>query len=195
MTKSISNTLTRWHKIAERVKLAANELMEKNLMSVQAGHGLDVDTFAVRKDKLLAQTGTTIGEQTSLYFTLQDALFSIRRALAQANVQHGVADFLNQMEQAKQKVNYYSSLVDSAAGALSVAEYSALCSKRNSNSNSSAMYGVTVTFLTEVQLAELTEKRNAARREVNAFADRLADANATKLSLEISAEVANVVGI
>jgi hypothetical protein len=193
MTKKISNTLTRWHKIAERVKLAASELSQKNLQALQVGRNLDADAFTVRKATLQTAVGNAIGEQTDLYFALQEALFGIRRALAHANVQNGVADLLNEMEQAKQKANYYSNLVDSSAGALSVAEYSSLCAKRNANS--SAMYGATVTFLSTEQLADLTDKRDAARREVNALADRLADANASKLSLDISDEVANVVGL
>jgi hypothetical protein len=193
MTKQISNTLTRWHKIAERVKQAANELAQKNFQAIQAGRNLDADTFSVRKAALQTTVGSAVGEQTSLYFALQDALFGIRRALAHANVRHGVADLLNEMEQAKQKANYFSNLVDSSAGALSVSEYSALCAKRNANS--AGMYGANVTFLSAEELADLTEKRDAARREVNALADRLADANASKLSLDISEEVAKVVGL
>lgn len=193
MTKSISNTLTRWHKVAERIKSATTELMHANVAVLTVGHQIDSDTFTVRKATLKAEAEKALVAQTALYFSLQDALFAIRKALAHANTAEGVSDRLNEMEAAKQKGAYYAALLETADGSLSVEEFSALAAKRSGTS--SHMYGVNVTFISAEQKTALTEQRDRARREVNALADRLADANATKLSLTLSDEVVAFLGL
>lgn len=194
MSKTISNTLTRWHKVAERIKGATTELMQANVTVLSVGHQIDSDTFTVRKATLKAEAETALVGKTALYFGLQDALFAIRKALAHANTKEGVSDRLNEMEAAKQKGAYYAALLETADGSLSVEEFAALAAKR-SGSSSHSMYGVNVTFITAEQKAALTEERDRARREVNALADRLADANATKLSLTLSDEVVAFLGL
>lgn len=193
MTKSISNTLTRWHKVAERIKGATTELMQSNLAVLNAGQQIDGDTFVVRKAALQSAAEKALSEQTALYFSLHDALFAIRKALAHANTAEGVSDRLNEMEAAKQTAAYFTALLETASDSLSVEEFSALASKRSGTSNH--MYGVSVTFISAEQKAALTAKRDSARREVNALADRLADANATKLTLTLSDEVVAFLGL
>lgn len=198
-TKSVSNTLTRWHKIADRVKQAAGDLAQKNMNTLHGSRSIDADTFSVRKGALEAATAKAIGEQSVMYFALLDALFAIRRALAQANVKHGVSDLLSQMEQAKQAGAYYASILETTEGTLSQEEFAALYSKKNAaakNSSSSvSMYGVSVTFVSEAMVTDLTEKRDSARKLVNALADKLADANATRITLDVDLAVATVVGL
>lgn len=193
MTKAISNSLTRWHKVAERIKGATTELKAANVACLSVGHQIDGDTFTVRKASLSSDADKALGTKTALYFSLQEALFAIRKALAHANTAHGVSDRLSEMEAAKQKGEYYSALLETADGSLSVEEFAALAAKRSGTS--SHMYGVNVTFISAERLATLTEQRDSARREVNALADRLADANATKLSLQLSDEVVAFLGL
>lgn len=193
MTKMISNTLTRWHKVAERIKSATSELMNANVAFLSTGHQIDGDTFTVRKATLQAEAAKVLADKTTLFFSLQEALFSIRKALAHANTAEGVSDRLNEMEAAKQKGAYYAALLDTADGSLSVEEFAALAAKRSGTA--SQMYGVSVTFISAEQKVALTEQRDRARREVNALADRLADANATKLSLQLSDEVVAFLGL
>lgn len=192
MSKKITNTLTRWHKIAERIKIAANEISAANQQTIGGSRNLDLDTFAVRRASLRAATARAAGEQTELYFHLQRTLFQIRRALARSNVQFDVSDLLSQMEEAKQGMQYYASLVDAVDGALSEEEYAALAARKNATQN---MYGASVSFLTPEQIAGMTAKRDELKREMNALADRLSDANASKLTLEIDDAVVQVVGL
>jgi hypothetical protein len=186
MTKMITNTLTRWHKVADRIKQATSKLKEENLHTLQVAHGIDGDTFMVIKETLSAAAGKAIQEKTVLFLAMQDALFNIRRALAHANTEHGVSDLLNQMEQTKQLGEYFESLLSTATGSLSQKEYIEVLDKKkraNDASRESSMYGIRITFLSPEQIIDLTAKRDAAQREVNALADRLADANATKLRI------------
>jgi hypothetical protein len=195
MTKQISNTLTRWHKVAERLKVGAAQLKQENISALMAGHRIDADSFNVRKAALQSTTAAALDEKTELYLALQNALFMIRKNLARTNTSAGVSDLLNEMEATKQRGDYYASLLETAEDCLSMAEYSSLASAKRSATTSTVLYGVNMTFVSPEEIARLTEARDAAKREVNGLADRLADANATKLSLELEDRVAAFLGL
>ena len=203
---TISNTLTRWHKIAERLKSAVNQLATTNVAAMTVTH-IESDTLEVRQETLKAAANKAIGEQTALLLSLQTALFSIRRALAKANVEHRISDLLNDLEHAKQKMNYDVEIVSTAECALSEDEFHRLADKRSKSAVVLQESGVrasrvlaenhrvTVTFLAAVQLRDLVTIRESLRTEMNALSDLLADANATKLSLSMSADVTRYLGL
>ena len=118
MTKIISNTLTRWHKIAERLHQAAVELDQEIAQAVTPGSAVDFDTFEVRKTALSAAANVALSAKTELYHALQFALFDVRRKLAHANVNHGVADLLNAREVIKSQVAFYTKHIDAAQAAM-----------------------------------------------------------------------------
>jgi hypothetical protein len=193
MTKSLSNTLTRWHKIAERIQKAAQEIRGKNVSVLNSTQGIDVGAFDVRQDSLKAATEKVLVDQTELYLALQRATFTIRKALAHANVKEGVSSLLADMENAKQDEAYYAALLETADNALSVTEFAALAKKRAGTNT--GMYDVTVTFISAEKQAELGEQRDRARREKDSLANRLSDANASKLSLELDEKVVAFMGL
>lgn len=194
--KTLSNTLTRWHKIADRIKLAATKTMEANVDFLRLGHNIDSDTLEVRGAAIAGGTTKAIGENTVLYLALHAALFDIRRALAHANVAHGVSDCLNAMEQTKQRADYYQALLDTTDGVISQAEFAAIAQKRSTRETiQRSQFHGSLTFLSNEQVADLTSKRDTARKEVNALADRLADKNATKIDIEFNDIVVNAIGL
>ena len=195
MTKQISNTLTRWHKVAERLKVGAAQIKQENIHALQAGHRVDADSFNVRKSALQAATQTALNEKTELYLALQSALFQIRKSLARTNTSAGVSDLLNEMEATKQRGDYYACLLETAEDSLSMDEYSSLASAKRTAATSSVLYGVSVTFVAPSEITRLTEQKEQAKRDVNALADRLADANATKISLELDDKVVAFLGL
>jgi hypothetical protein len=195
MKKSLSNTLTRWHKIAERIQKAAQEIRAKNVSVLNSTQSIDVGAFDVRQESLKASTEKVLGEQTALYLALQGALFQIRKELAKANVklEACVSDLLADMEFAKQTEAYYAALLETADNALSVAEFAALAKKRAGTNN--GMYDVSVTFISAEKQAYLAEQRDNARREKDSLANRLSDANASKLALELDEQVVAFMGL
>lgn len=195
MTKTISNTLSRWHKIADRIKAAAAEVMQENVQALHAGHNLDGDRFTVKQGAMRAAADRAVGAGTAEYLALQEALFTIRRAMARANTEHGVSDLLNQMEEAKQRANYYNSLLETNEGALTQSEFAALWAKKSGQVNGREMYGVSVTFVTDEMRSDMIAKRDAARKAVNTLADSLADANATKIALALDEVALAKVGL
>lgn len=190
MTKTVSNTLTRWHKIAERIRNAGNELQQNIMTAVSPGHQ-DADTLVVRKKTFQAASDKALTEQKDLFLELQRALFAIRKALADANIKAGVSALLNDIELHKQEFNFYNNLIEKIGGDLSISEFESLASRRTNQS----MYGVSVTFVTPAAKAEIEATRDALRIKLNQLADELADANATKITLPVSAAVAQAVGL
>lgn len=195
MTKALSNTLTRWHKIAERIQKAAQEIRSKNVSVLNSTQSIDVGAFDVRQDSLKAATEKVLGEQTVLYLALQGALFQIRKELAKANVklEACVSDLLADMEFAKQTEAYFAGLLETADNALSVSEFAALAKKRAGTNT--GMYDVSVTFISAEKQEYLAEQRDKARREKDSLANRLSDANASKLSLELDEKVVAYMGL
>jgi hypothetical protein len=204
--KTISNSLTRWHKVSERLKLATAEIAASNLAAITIGH-IDFDTLEVRKGTLKPAAERAITEQTALMLKLQSAMFEIRRVLAKANTAHGISDLLNDLEHAKQRMNYFCELVRCAEEALSEDEFQrlaekrakALCAQAESGSRFTRVLAdggrASITFLSAERLREMVAKREAFRVEMNALSDRLADANATKLSMALDDDVARHLGL
>ena len=91
--------------------------------------------------------------------------------------------------------DYYANLLATADDCLSEEEYSLLANAKRTAATSTVLYGVNMTFMSKEQIASLIEAREGAKRAVNALADRLADANATKLALVLDDKVAAFLGL
>jgi hypothetical protein len=205
MTKIVSNTLSRWHKIADRIRKEGVLLQQDINQAVCAGNNIDFDTFDVRKDTLLAGAALALGAKLATYLRLQDTLFHIRKSLAHVNIKANISDLLNEQEQTKQLLEFFTILIESTASAMSVPDFVNLGQKkaaqlsvqqdalgrvRRIHSNQSA-----VALLTPERMEELLKARGILKIKLNGLADKLADANATKLELTIDLEVATLIGL
>lgn len=190
----ISNTLSRWHKIAQRVRAAGQKVQAEITAALNAGAHLDSDTFEIRKTKLQSETTFAVTEKLSQYKAMQDTLFKIRKSVNQANLSHGVSDLLNQIERVKQEREFYNAIIISQEHLMSTSDYAQLAARR-SKSESTRYHSAAVTFLSSEKLAEMIVERDALAVKLNQLADMLSDANATKLKIFIDESVAKVVGI
>jgi hypothetical protein len=208
MAKVISNTLTRWHKIAERMHQAAVEVDQEISQAVNPGAAVDFDTFEVRQNALTAAAEVALTSKTQLYHALEEALFDVRRVLAHANVKHGITDLLNAREAIKSKVLFYTKHIEAAQSAMPPEEFTALGLRRSiqpaqSQSDLTMMRlrgrdgngSSRVTFMTAALLAEWTEKRDTLRRKQTNIADQLSDCNACRIEIEIEDRVAQALGL
>lgn len=198
-TKKISNTLSRWHKVADAVKAAAQKVKAENQAKLTAGACLSEDTFKVRKDALKVSADSVAETGTPLYLRLLTTLFRIRKALAHANTRHHVSDLLAEQEENKQTIQYYTEMIEAAQGGVSVAEYESLIRYNKERNSGNATYRGTltehVTFVEPVTLEVMREKLAGLEREKFALSNRVADANATKLEIEIDLDVAVLIGL
>lgn len=197
MDKTLTHTLTRWHKIAERVKTASTELQVGMIQALNAGHNVDADTLRVRKDSLGATVDKAMGEQLVAWLALQAALFTIRQALAKANVESGVSSLLAELEQAKQELALYEAMLETQANTLSLSEFDALTPRLPSPSGTGQhlLSRVSVTFISAEDQTEMSQRRAAARQRLNQLADQLAEANASKMTLSLDEAVLSHLGL
>lgn len=205
MTKRVSNTLTRWHKVAEHLKTAADEAQAQIDQALAPADNIDFDTFEVRREAMEANAAKVKEETEPLHDALVDALFVVRRKLAHANVQHGVADLLNEIEHTKLLIARATANIDAASSALSPAEFSELGRRRAAQPQNSAATDTLgrvrgaarprLTLRTAGELAEKVANRTALRLKQTGLANRLADANATRIEIDIDERVAAAIGL
>lgn len=208
--KQVSNTLTRWHKVAERIKVAADELQAAITHALNPDPSPDFDTFSVRKAALVRDAEEALREKRSLHTALTDTLYAIRRAVAHANVRHGVADILNDIERTKAEPSFLSSLIAAAESAMSVEEFEALGSRRAARADQPQPADATggmfrraaqqnavprVTFIGSPDLSLDVARRSELRVRMNALTDRLSEANATRIDIEVDPRVAALIGL
>lgn len=200
MSKNITNTLSRWHKIAERLKTATTEQRQEALTALQAGASVDLDTFTVRGETLQANAREALVGGTASVLRLFDALFHVRKEVARANIEFKVSDLLNDMERAKQELNFREECLATAADKLSVAEMQNLSNLRSAQPAAANVYGhgrerFSVSLVSTESVAELKSKRDDARRKVSALSDQISNANASKLTIVLDDSVVALLGL
>jgi hypothetical protein len=205
MTKSISNTLQRWKIIADRIKELASESQNKIGPALTLSDSVDFDTFEVRRGTLQATAEKVKAEVIPLHEALVKAVYQIRRELAHANVKFGVADLLCEQEMLKVLGADEAEVINEATPALQPDEFLEIGRKRAAQPQANnapdvlgRVRGVPrprVTLLTPGELAEKVAKREALRLKMQAVSDRLSDANANRISIEIDPRVAAAIGL
>jgi hypothetical protein len=198
-TQKITATLTRWHKLAERIKNAAQEQRQDVLSTLQAGGSLDMATFTVRGDALLSRAKDALTGGAETVLRLQEALFLVRKELASANVRFKVSDLLAEMELAKQEQQFWDACIETAKNRISAQEMKQLGDLRAAQTATqtamSAHDRFSLSLVSDEAMVDMKAKRDAARRKVNALSDKIANANAAQLSLDIDQSVVNLVGL
>lgn len=192
-TVKVQNSLSRWHKVADRVRVASKALETEILETLNKGLGLNSDTFSVRKGVLKTETAVAISTKKALRAAMQKTLFQIRRELARANVNHGISDILNAQEEVKQDLAFHEQLIGATDDRLSVGELESLVTRRAGQDT--RYQSDSVTFVTDEAKAALIAERDALKIKRDQLSDRLADANAERLALDIDKVVAQAIGI
>jgi hypothetical protein len=99
----ITNTLTRLHKIAERIAQRRQQVAEAIQQGV-APEQLDAAVLAVRGAALTEKARFAIDESLAQHDELASAYVAVRNALAAANVQAGVSKVLAEQESLKRRI-------------------------------------------------------------------------------------------
>ena len=192
----LSLSLTRWHKVADRIRTEANELKAKNIAALMAGDSMDNGEFEVRRDALAQNAADAVTKGGELYFQLQDTLFKIRSAVAAANANPtiGVSVRLNEMERWKQRVQYLTEVCATFDDALSAEQFGKLVEIRKGDAQA-YLRSSDVTFVAQEEQTRLRNELAEARRKMNEASDSVAEANATKIAIEIDDRVVALVGL
>lgn len=201
----ISNTLTRWHKVAARIKSKVAELSVEIGSDVTALQ-LDADSFDIRKEKLSQAAESAVTTKLNRALEFNAALFKIRAELAKANVTQGVSELLVQMEETRQNKELLTKLLDSSGlenrgyQTLTVPEFESWAAKKKKAAEAGAMpdYNsgrVMVSFVPDEQVTGLQTQVAELDKKIMELSDRLSDANASKLAIDLPDEVCKELGL
>lgn len=190
----ITMTLSRAHKVAERLRTKVTEAAQA------AGAGLGI----IRVDGVggdaqlasLAESRQKALEALGTHATYNQALQDVRAAVGRANATTGVSDLLAEQEAIARRIKLLRDILG-ASSAIAIqpeelATYRPLTQARDVYSRGET--GVPVTLLPTEVRAGLEADLNALQKQQYAVSDRVADANAARIELDLPDELAADLG-
>ena len=194
-TKCYTHTLTRWHKVAERLTKEFNEL------SKSAKNGL-TNTFVTEylgelQEKGLTQLRDDCLTQLDRAMLIQDVVVAIRQALSEANERIGVSRELAEYGKRVKRANLLSSIVQAqVAELIGISELKEVKNPaRSDNYSNRGTSRIAVGLLEDGQLSALRERTAEATAAMYTQADHVAELNKAQLTLELSVDVAAIAGL
>lgn len=196
MSKTCTLTLTRWHKVAERL---SREYTESVYAVKQTLSNTKVSSYlgAEQQDALrtAAQDAT---ERLARAFRVQDAVSDVRRALGDANVKNGVSPKLAELDKLNRRLKVVTELIEAQSPSMiSIEQLANIPSDYVSDGNSydSKRPLLHVRMLGRDELNGFKADFETIRTQSYALSDEVADLNKATLTLTVSQEVATLAGI
>lgn len=181
-------SLSRAHKIAERIKTQMHELSSAatTLMGNQTVSGVGGAAQLAKLQGMAAQGALAL--DTALQYS--DALAKLRAAIGAENQARGINAMLAELEAHNRAIgllkNVLASTTAKAISPAELAEYKPL--------NASALHAsIAVTVMSPEQVQDLAERLAKTQRDAFALSDRIAEANAKPFTLELPDDIAAVV--
>lgn len=196
MSKTCTLTLTRWHKVAERL---SREYTESAYAVKQTLSNTKVSSYlgAEQQDALrtAAQDAT---ERLARAFRVQDAVSDVRRALGDANVKNGVSPKLAELDKLNRRLKVVTELIEAQSPSMiSIEQLANIPSDyvADGNSYDSKRPLLHVRMLGRDELNGFKADFETIRTQSYALSDEVADLNKATLTLTVSQEVATMAGI
>lgn len=196
MSKTCTLTLTRWHKVAERL---SREYTESVYAVKQTLSNTKVSSYlgAEQQDALrtAAQDAT---ERLAQAFRVQDAVSDVRRALGDANVKNGVSPKLAELDKINRRLKVVTELIEAQSPSMiSIEQLANIPSDyvADGNSYDSKRPLLHVRMLGRDELNGFKADFETIRTQSYALSDEVADLNKATLTLTVSQEVATLAGI
>ena len=196
MKQTYTLTLTRWHKVAERLARDYGESVSEcrstlSQTAISAYLGEEQEQF------LQTQTQNALGNLERA-FRIQDAVAHIRHLVGNANVHEGVAGKLAEFDKLNRRVKTLSEVVDSqSTDMVSVTQLRSIPKDyvADGASYDSKRPKIKVRMLGMQDLEKLANQLDAARKAAYALSDEVSDLNKAKLSIELETDVASAAGL
>ena len=196
MKQTYTLTLTRWHKVAERLARdfgeSASECRSTLTQTVISAYlGEEQEQF------LQAQTQNALGNLERA-FRIQDAVAHIRHLVGNANVHEGVAAKLAEFDKLNRRVKTLSEVVDSqSTDMVSITQLRSIPKDyvADGASYDSKRPKIKVRMLGMQDLEKLASQLDATRKAAYALSDEVSDLNKAKLSIELETDVASAAGL
>jgi len=188
-------TLTRWHKVAERLTREFTDLSK----SAKAGLTEMTVSEYLGESQISRLSGfrDECLEKLESALRIQDAIVRIRQSLSAANEQHGVASALAEYDKLQKRATLLGALV-SADDGQKVGLHELQHVKNPAKSDDWRERGQTkipVAMLDSEQRVSLKNRADEAMAAAYAQADRVADLNKAQLQLELPPDIARLAGL
>lgn len=183
----LSISLSRAHKIAERIKARMGELFSEaaGLAAVQNVTGVSGDAQVAK----LSEQGARALEVFSRAEKFSVELAALRARIGAENQERGVNAMLARLEGYNRLVANLKSLINQGkAAGIAPAELAGY--KPLTDSTRFGAIAVSVVVLKAEQVAQLEQRLAQAQREAFALSDQIAEANAARFTVELADDIA-----
>ena len=196
MTKTCKLTLSRWHKVAERLSRDYTETVYK---AKQALTQTRVSTYVGEgQEQALRDSVTDWKQRLERAFRLQDSVTEIRRTLGDENAKAGVTALLAEFDKLNRRQKVLTEIVEGqAADMIGIGELKNIPQDyvANGDAYDQRRPQLRVRMLDRAELQKLQTDLEAVRAKAYALADEIAERNKATVSLELTEEVTVAAGL
>jgi hypothetical protein len=196
MKQAYTLTLTRWHKVAERLAREYGESVSES-RSTLTQTAISAYLGEEQEEFLQTQTQTALANLDRA-FQIQDAVAHVRHLVGDANVREGVSAKLAEFDKLNRRVKALSEVVESqSSDMVSVTQLRSIPKDyvADGASYDSKRPRIKVRMLDTQALERLADQLSNARKAAYALSDEVSDLNKAKLSIELETEVASAAGL
>lgn len=196
MKHTYTLTLTRWHKVAERLARQYGESVSES-RSTLTQTAISAYLGEEQEEFLQTQTQTALANLDRA-FQIQDAVAHVRHLVGDANVREGVSAKLAEFDKLNRRVKALSEVVESqSSDMVSVTQLRSIPKDyvADGASYDSKRPRIKVRMLDTQALQRLADQLSNARKAAYALSDEVSDLNKAKLSIELETEVASAAGL
>jgi hypothetical protein len=196
MNKTYTASLSRWHKVAERLSrqytetaYKATQVLTQTSLSTYVGEG---------QEQELKEQATEWTSRLDYAFRQQDCVCNIRQALGSENARTGVTVELATSDKLNRRQKTLTRIIEAQTSEMitisqlknTPREYVA-----DGDSFQSRRPPIRIRMLDHEQVRKLQEELESIRSEAYALSDRIAELNRVNLSLELDEEIAKSAGL
>lgn len=196
MKQTYTLTLTRWHKVSERLAREYGEAVSES-RSTLTQTAISAYLGEEQEEFLQTQTHTAL-TNLDRAFRIQDAVAHVRHLVGDANVREGVSAKLAEFDKLNRRVKALSEVVESqSSDMVSVTQLRSIPKDyvADGASYDSKRPRIKVRMLDTQALERLADQLSNARKAAYALSDEVSDLNKAKLSIELETEVASAAGL
>ena len=196
MKQTYTLTLTRWHKVVERLAREYGESVSES-RSTLTQTAISAYLGEEQEEFLQTQTQTALANLDRA-FQIQDAVAHVRHLVGDANVREGVSAKLAEFDKLNRRVKALSEVVESqSSDMVSVTQLRSIPKDyvADGASYDSKRPRIKVRMLDTQALERLADQLSNARKAAYALSDEVSDLNKAKLSIELETEVASAAGL
>ena len=196
MKQTYTLTLTRWHKVAERLAREYGEAVSES-RSTLTQTAISAYLGEEQEEFLQTQTQTALANLDRA-FQIQDAVAHVRHLVGDANVREGVSAKLAEFDKLNRRVKALSEVVESqSSDMVSVTQLRSIPKDyvADGASYDSKRPRIKVRMLDTQALQRLADQLSNVRKAAYALSDEVSDLNKAKLSIELETEVASAAGL